>query len=109
MLKIKFKLCGKKQQPIYKLGLMLSTSSRNSNLGQNLGFYNTLTKELKFTISNFIWILKCGVQPSQTVKNLLIKKNILINKNILNNKNLLTNKNLLKVKLYKIKRPQLKS
>ena len=37
MLKLKFKLCGKKQQPIYKLGLMLSTSSRNSNSGQNLG------------------------------------------------------------------------
>ncbi len=50
---------------------MLSTFSSNSL--ENLGFYNNLTKELKFTISNIIWILKCGVQPSKIVKNYTMK------------------------------------
>jgi ribosomal protein S16 len=46
MLKMRFKRCGKKQQPTYKIVIMLSTSGRDSRAIKNLGFYNPITKEI---------------------------------------------------------------
>jgi small subunit ribosomal protein S16 len=76
MLKMRFKRCGKKQQPTYKIVIMLSTSGRDSRAIKNLGFYNPITKEIKLDIFNIIKNLKYGVQPTKTVKNLLMKTKI---------------------------------
>ena len=76
MLKMRFKRCGKKQQPTYKIVIMPSTSGRDSKAIENLGFYNPITKEVKLDISNIIRNLKYGVQPTKTVKNLLMKTKI---------------------------------
>ena len=76
MLKMRFKRCGKKQQPTYKIVIMCSTSGRDSRAIKNLGFYNPITKEIKLDIFNIIKNLKYGVQPTKTVKNLLMKTKI---------------------------------
>ncbi len=77
MLKIRFKYCGKKNQPIYQIVVMESNSSRNSKAIKYLGFYNPITKEIKLDIPNIIENLKYGVQLTKTLKNLFIKIKIL--------------------------------
>ena len=77
MLKIRFKRIGKKRQPTYRIVLMESTSPRDGKAIKELGFYNPINKEVKLDITNIVKYLKFGAQPSETVKNLLIKSNIL--------------------------------
>jgi small subunit ribosomal protein S16 len=77
MLKMRLKRCGKKQQASYKIVTMTSTSKRDGKEIKYLGFYNTITKELKLDITNIVLNLKFGVKPTKTVKNLLIKSNII--------------------------------
>ena len=77
MLKIRFKRCGKKQQPTYRLVVMPSTSGRDGKAIKDLGFYNPITKEIKLDVLKIVETLKYGVQPTKTVKNLLIKSKIL--------------------------------
>jgi small subunit ribosomal protein S16 len=77
MLKIRFKRCGKKQQPTFRLVVMPSRSARDSKALYDLGFYNPITKEVKLDVEIIVQQLKLGVQPTKTVKNLLIKSNII--------------------------------
>ena len=79
MLKMRLKRCGKKRQASYKIVIMPSTSKRDGREIKYLGFYNPITKELKLDITNIISYLKFGIQPTKTVRNLLIKSNILLN------------------------------
>jgi small subunit ribosomal protein S16 len=77
MLKIRFKRCGKKQQPTYRIVLINSTSCRDGKALKDLGYYNPITKEIKLDVLNIVSNLKNGAQPTKTVKNLLIKTKIL--------------------------------
>ena len=77
MLKIRFKRCGRKRQPIYRIVVMVSTSRRDGKAIKELGFYNSITKELKLDVPGIVGYLNSGAQPTKTVKNLLIKANIL--------------------------------
>lgn len=77
MLKMRFKRCGKKQQPSYKIVIMRSTSGRDSRAIKDLGFYNPITKEIKLDIHNIVQNLKYGVQPTKSLKNLLVNVKIL--------------------------------
>ena len=56
---------------------MRSTTKRDGKEIFDLGYYNPITKETKFDVKNIIDNLKYGVQPTQTVKNLLIKAKII--------------------------------
>ena len=78
MLKMRLKRCGKKRQASYKIVIMPSTSKRDGREIKYLGFYNPITKELKLDITNIISNLKFGIQPTKTLRNLLIKSNILL-------------------------------
>ena len=77
MLKIRFKRAGKKRQPTYRIVIMESSSARDSRAIKELGFYNPISKEVKLDVPNIVKYLKFGAQPTETVKNLLIKAKIL--------------------------------
>ena len=79
MLKMRFKRCGRKRQPTYRLVIMKDTARRDGRAIQELGFYNPITKELKFDVDKIVTNLKFGVQPTKTVKNLLLKAKIIEN------------------------------
>jgi len=53
------------------------TSKRDGKALQELGFYNPITKELKLDVENIVTNLNVGVQPTKTVKNLLLKAKII--------------------------------
>jgi len=77
MLKFRFKRAGKKRQPTYRIVIMESSSARDSRAIKELGFYNPISKEVKLDVPNIVKYLKFGAQPTETVKNLLIKAKIL--------------------------------
>ena len=77
MLKMRFKRCGRKRQPMYRIVVMQATSPRDGKAIRELGFYNPLTKETKLDVENIVKSLNTGVQPTKTVKNLLLKANVI--------------------------------
>jgi small subunit ribosomal protein S16 len=77
MLKMRFKRCGRKRQPMYRIVVMQATSPRDGKAIRELGFYNPLTKETKLDVENIVKSLNTGVQPTKTVKNLLLKAKVI--------------------------------
>ena len=77
MLKMRFKRCGRKRQPTYRIVVMEATSRRDGKAIEELGFYNPITKEIKLDVENIVNRLNTAVQPTKTVKNLLLKANII--------------------------------
>lgn len=77
MIKIRLKKYGRKGQPCYRIVAMDSRVKRDGRSIEELGFYNPITKKFKINIKRILIRLQQGAQPSETVKNLLIKSNIL--------------------------------
>lgn len=77
MLKLRLKRCGRKKQPFYKIVVMNSTSRRDGYAVEELGFFNPLNKTFKINKDRTISRLKQGVQPTETIINLLKIANIL--------------------------------
>ena len=70
MLKLRLKRIGRKKTPAYRLVVMENTTRRDGRPVEDLGYYNTITKESEFKIKEIEKWLKIGVQPTQTVKSL---------------------------------------
>jgi small subunit ribosomal protein S16 len=77
MLKLRLKCIGRKGQPNYRFVVMPSASRREGKPLYELGFYDPITKEIKLDLENIIKKLNNGVQPTKTVRNLLIKGKII--------------------------------
>jgi small subunit ribosomal protein S16 len=77
MLKIRLKRLGKKRYPFYRLVIMESTSRRNGRPIDEVGYYNPMTKDYKFDPDKIKKWLSYGVQPTETVLNLLKKAEII--------------------------------
>jgi small subunit ribosomal protein S16 len=77
MLKLRLKRCGRKKQPFYKIVVMNSASRRDGYAIEELGFYNPLDKTFKINKDRTLERLQQGVQPTETIVNLLKKANIL--------------------------------
>ena len=77
MLKLRLKLNGRKRQPSYRLVIMESTSRRNGRPIDEVGYYNPITKKSYFNQDKIIKWLNYGVQPTETVFQLLKKSNLI--------------------------------
>lgn len=77
MLKLRLKRNGRKKQPSYRLVIMESTSRRNGRPIDEVGYYNPITKKSYFNQDKIIKWLKYGVQPTETVFQLLKKSNLI--------------------------------
>lgn len=77
MLKLRLKKIGRKQQPSYRLVIIDVRTRRDGRPIEEVGYYNPLTKEKHFEKEKIIKWLKNGVQPTETVRNLLKKAKIL--------------------------------
>jgi small subunit ribosomal protein S16 len=76
MLKLRLTRGGRKRQPSYRVILIKSDSRREGRPIENLGYYSPLTKQFVVNIERVKARLSQGAQPTQTVKNLLIKAGI---------------------------------
>lgn len=79
MLKIRLKRCGRKKSPSYRIVLMPSRSKRDGRSIEELGFYSPLSNQLVYNKERIIIRLAQGAQPSDTVKNFLIKSGVIEN------------------------------
>nr|WAJ57507.1 ribosomal protein S16 [Actinocyclus sp. (in: diatoms)] len=77
MLKLRLKRIGRKKQPAYRLVVMKSTTRRDGRPIDQVGYYNTITKQSYFDTNKIIKWLNCGVKPTETVFQLLKKANII--------------------------------
>ena len=77
MLKLRLKRTGRKQYPTYRIVVMENTTRRDGRPVEEVGYYNSITKELKFESEKIIKWLNYGVKPTQTVFNLLKKAELI--------------------------------
>jgi len=77
MLKLRLKRIGRKKQPAYRLVVMKSSTRRDGRPIDQVGYYNTITKESSFDSVKITKWLKYGVKPTETVFQLLKNANII--------------------------------
>ena len=77
MLKLRLKRGGRKRQPAYRIVVINSNARREGKPVESLGFYKPISKESVINVERVKLRLSQGVQPTRTVKNLLIKSGIL--------------------------------
>ena len=76
MLKLRLTRIGRKKQPVYRLVIMEHTTRRDGRPIEFVGYYNPLTKESKFHVKKIQKWLNYGVQPTETVYQLLKRAKI---------------------------------
>lgn len=77
MLKLRLTRTGRKKQPAYRLVIIEDSTRRDGRPVEFVGYYNPLTKESHFKVEKIQKWLNVGVQPSETVANLLKKAKII--------------------------------
>lgn len=76
MLKLRLKKIGRKKYPVYRVVVMKSNTKRDGRPIDEVGYYNTITKEVFLNKTKITKWLDYGVKPTQTVFHLLKKENI---------------------------------
>lgn len=77
MLKLRLKRIGRKRSPAYRLVIMENSARRDGRPIEEVGYYDPISKKYKFEIEKIQKWLKNGVQPTETVSQLLKKAEIL--------------------------------
>nr|YP_011007642.1 30S ribosomal protein S16 [Syringoderma abyssicola]WAM65071.1 30S ribosomal protein S16 [Syringoderma abyssicola] len=76
MLKIRFKRCGRKKQPLYRIVVMNDKTKRDGKVIEDLGFYNPLNKTFQINRERIVIRLDNGAQPTEVLKNLLRRSSL---------------------------------
>ncbi|MCX6745509.1 MAG: 30S ribosomal protein S16 [Candidatus Parcubacteria bacterium] len=77
MLAIRLSRKGKKKQPLYRIIVNEKTKDPWGDYLENLGFYNSRTKELNLKADRIKYWLNQGAQPSDTLWNMFITKGLI--------------------------------
>nr|YP_010337257.1 ribosomal protein S16 [Pseudoerythrocladia kornmannii]QUE28337.1 ribosomal protein S16 [Pseudoerythrocladia kornmannii]UNJ16842.1 ribosomal protein S16 [Pseudoerythrocladia kornmannii] len=77
MIKIRLKRFGRKKLPSYRIVVINSAARRDGRPIQEVGFYNPITKETRLNTQEITKWIKCGAQPTLTVKNMLLKADVI--------------------------------
>ncbi len=77
MLKLRLKRTGRKRSPSYRLVIMENSFRRDGRPIEEVGYYNSLTKNYKFDEEKIKKWLQYGVQPTKTVTYLLKKADLI--------------------------------
>jgi small subunit ribosomal protein S16 len=77
MLKLRLKRTGRKGSPSYRLVIVENNARRDGKSIDEVGYYNPITKDSKFDKERLKKWLNSGVQPTDTVLNLLQKAQVL--------------------------------
>ncbi|MDH3004696.1 MAG: 30S ribosomal protein S16 [Candidatus Shikimatogenerans sp. JK-2022] len=83
MVKIRLQRHGKKQYAFYYIVIANSKSPRDGKFIKKIGYYNPNLKgwenKIKINITDTLYWLKKGAQPTKTIKSILKHKKIKIN------------------------------
>ena len=76
MLKLRLKRIGRKRSPSYRLVVMENSARRDGKPVEEVGYYDPISKKYNFEIDKIQKWLSYGVEPTETVYNLLKKAEI---------------------------------
>lgn len=77
MVKIRLKRFGKKQRPYYRIVAIKARTKRQGESLEDLGSYDPIKKTINVEADKIkVWLEK-GAQPTDTVKNILVKNNVI--------------------------------
>lgn len=77
MLKLRLKRTGRKLYPTYRLVIMENSMRRDGRSIDEVGYYNSITKELNLDANKVLKWLDYGVKPTNTVFRLLKKAKLI--------------------------------
>lgn len=77
MVKIRLTRLGRKNSPFYRIVISNAKEKRESNFIEYVGNFSPLSKEINFEDERVKYWLSVGAQPTDTVRNLLVKKGLL--------------------------------
>jgi small subunit ribosomal protein S16 len=77
MIKIRLKRFGKKRSASYRIVAINSRDRRDGRPLEELGYYNPISEELTLKTESITKWLSVGAQPTDTVRDLLVKNNVL--------------------------------
>ena len=75
--KMRLTRMGDKKSPFYRVVVIDSHTARDGQYVDLVGTYNPLNEELKLDVDKAKKWIDCGVQPTETVRTLLVRENIL--------------------------------
>ena len=68
---------GDKKSPFYRVVVIDSHKARDGQYVDLVGTYNPLNEELKLDVEKAKKWIACGVQPTETVRTLLVRENVI--------------------------------
>ncbi len=74
--KMRLTRLGDKKSPFYRVVVIDSHKARDGQYVDLVGTYNPLTEELNLDVDKAKYWIGCGVQPTETVRTLLVRKNV---------------------------------
>lgn len=77
MIKIRLKRFGKKRAASYRIVAINSRDRRDGRPLEELGYYNPISDEVTLKVESINKWLAVGAQPTETVRDLLVKNNVL--------------------------------
>jgi len=77
MIKIRLKRLGKKNESHYRIVVSEARSKRDGDAIEYLGHYNPRQKELNIDLERVKYWLSKGAQPTDTIRNILVKNKLL--------------------------------
>ncbi len=75
--KMRLTRMGDKKSPFYRVVVIDSHKARDGQYVELIGTYNPLTEEVKLDVEKAKKWIECGVQPTETVRTLLVRENVL--------------------------------
>lgn len=77
MLKLRLKRVGRKHDPSFRVVVTEATTAPQGKYLEAVGFYNARLKQLELKADRIQYWLSVGIQPTDTVHNLLVRKGII--------------------------------
>ena len=75
--KMRLTRLGTKKAPTYRIVICDARKARDGEYIENVGHYNPRTKECVLNAERVNYWIGTGVQPTETVKSLLVKHNVI--------------------------------
>ncbi len=75
--KMRLTRLGDKKSPFYRVVVIDSHKARDGQYVDLVGTYNPLTEELNLDTDKAKKWIDCGVQPTETVRTLLVRTNVI--------------------------------
>ena len=75
--KMRLTRMGDKKSPFYRVVVIDSHEARDGQYVDLVGTYNPLNEEIKIDVEKAKKWIACGVQPTETVKSLLVRENVI--------------------------------